>query len=177
MATFDFKTYMAECAEKLKAIRHTSDRPRFFIVSSIANLEGLLANLTTGASFPAIIIHDSHEGHIGDTSASQNFIDHPDYTFYVVDKVLKINDTDQMEQVKRACKTYGFQIIGRMLKHKKEALRSSLADDPYGLQLFDKRDIAYQTIGPIGNNCYGVMFFITVPTEANITYNESDWIE
>jgi hypothetical protein len=177
MATFDFKTYMAECAIKLKSIGHTTQSPKFFVVSSIANLESLLANLTTGASFPAIVIHDSQEGHFGDQLQSQNFIDHSDYTFYVIDKVTKINDIDHMEEVKRNCKAYGFQIIGRMLKHKKEALRSPAGNDPYGLQLFEKRNIAYQTIGPIGNNCFGVMFFITVPSVADVTYDNDDWSE
>lgn len=175
MATFDFKTYMAECAEKLKAIRHTPDSPRFFIVSSIASLEGLLANITIGASFPAIIIHDEQEGHFGDISNSKNFIDYPDYTFYVIDKVQKLNDIERIEATKRNCKLLGQKIIGRMLKHKREALLTG--SDTYGLALMQKQNITYQTIGPIGNNCYGVMFFITVPTEANITYNESDWIE
>lgn len=175
MADFDFKTYMADCAIKMKAIGHTENKPRFFIVSSIAALEGLLGRLTTGASFPGIIIYDTQEGFFGDGSTSQNWLDNPDYTFYVVDKLAKLNDTDSAELLKRSCKDIGFKIIARMLKHKKEALRSG--NDPYGLELFKKQNFPYQTIGPIGNNCYGVMFNITVPRVADMVYTNDDWSE
>jgi hypothetical protein len=171
---FDFKTYMAECAVRLRSIGHSSTVPKFFVVTSIANLESLLAQLST-AGFPAIVIHDNQDGYFGDISNSQNYLDYPDYTFYVIDKVQKVNDTDGTEAAKLSCKNIGFKIIARMLKHKREAMYTG--NDAYGLMLFEKRNIAYQTIGPIGNNCYGVMFFITVPREADVTYDEDDWSE
>lgn len=172
--SFNLKTYLEDCATKLKAIGHTSQNKRFFVVSSISTLEGLLGSIGRGG-FPAIVAHDAADGTVGDTSNSENFIDRPDYTFYVIDQVTKLNDTDAMELAKRTTKELGFKIVARMLRHRKQATRTGT--DPYGLMLFNKASISYQAIGPIGNGCFGTMFFINIPQPVSLVYNDDDWSE
>lgn len=162
---FNFITYMRDCATRLKAIGHTEQTPKFFRISSLAQLDELLS-MISDIGYPALLIHDNMDGAIGDRSTSNNYLDIPNYTFYVVEHV-SLNDHDAKQQVITNCKNIGLKILAKM-KHDKLDLNQ-------GLTFLQFDNIPYQTIGPIGDNCHGVMFTISVPNQAQITYNADDW--
>jgi len=165
--TFDFITYMRDCATRMKDIGHTDATPRFFRVSGIGQLDEMLSSLSQ-MQFPALLVHNNHDGSIGDRSTSNNYLDTPYYVFYVVEHA-PLDDFDAHETVKANCKAIGLKILARMVRNKRDML--------YGLTFLDFRNITYQTIGPIGDNCYGTMFSFTVSDTANLVYNASDWDE
>lgn len=164
---FEFKTYMLDTAVKLKAIGHTDNHPKFFRVSGIGQLDELLSSLSK-AQFPALIVEENHDGVLADRAPSDNYLDTPYFVFYVVQHAA-FEDHDAREAAKLNCKQLGFKIIGRMLRHKRRAL--------FGLTFLNFRNINYQTIGPIGDNCYGTMFSFTVTDTADIAYIADDWEE
>lgn len=162
---FEFKTYMLECAVKLKEIRHSEEKKKFFRISGLGHLDELLSNLSK-AQFPALVIEENHDGTIGDRSISNNYMDTPYFVFYVVDHA-PFDDHDARERIKLECKKTGLKILSRMLRHKIRGER--------GLMFLQFQSIPYQTIGPIGDNCYGTMFSFTVSDTANVVFNPDDW--
>lgn len=90
----------------------------------------------------------------------------PYFVFYVVQHA-GLEDYDAQQAAKEECKTIGFKIFSKMLREKRLDLN--------GLAFLDFTVVPYQTIGPIGDNCFGVMFSYSVTDMANITYNSNDW--
>jgi hypothetical protein len=165
MERFDFIAYMLLCAEELKDIRHDETNKRFFRITGLTQLEELLFNLSD-ASYPALMVVNNQDGNLADKSPSDNVVDIPYYSFMVIDKA-DFNDHDQVESVKENCKALGLKIISRMIRDKRNMKN--------GLVFLDVSSISYSTFGPIADNTYGVSFSFTVPWQADITYNTSDW--
>lgn len=161
---FDFITYMADCATRLKDIGHSESAPRFFRASGITQLEELLSSLPD-AQFPAMVVHNNEDGVLGDSRAD-NFHDTAYYAFYIVDRV-EFNDHDARQDVIAASKATALKILAKMLRDRRYNLN--------GLTQLNFGNIPYQTIGPIGDNCYGVMFTFTVTNPANVIYDEDEW--
>jgi len=162
---FDFITYMRDCATRLKDIGHSESSPKFFRISGLVQLDEVLGNLSDIA-FPAMLVHDNTEGNIADRNISDNYLDSPYFTFYIVDHV-EYGNYQKQQEAKANCKAIGMKILARMLRDKK---RGNL-----GLTFLQFSNIPYQSIGPIGDNCYGVMFSFSVPDTANLIYDPDDW--
>ena len=165
MEKFDFVTYMRDCAVRLKDISHSPSQQRFFRVSGISQLEELLANLPD-ASTPALLVENNTDGRITDPGPADNFLDIPYFVFYVIEKA-PFNDFDRIEQAKAETKAIGLKILARML-HDRRHYRNGLI-----MLRFD--NIPYQSIGPIGDNCFGTMFSFTVHNPMAATYTANDW--
>lgn len=162
---FDFITYMRDCATRLKDIGHTEETPKFFRISGLAQLDEVLGNLSD-MGFPALLVHDNTEGIIADRATSDNYLDSPYYVFYVVEHV-EYGNYEKQEEAKETCKAIGLKILARMLRDKK---RGNL-----GLTFLQFSNIPYQSIGPVGDNCHGVMFSFSVADTANLIYDTNDW--
>jgi len=163
--SYNHKTYMLDCATRLTDIGHTEDAPKFFRISSIGHLDEVLSNLTQ-IQFPALLVHDNMEGSLGDRNTSNNYIDTPYYVFYIV-KHVELEDHDGREAAKKECKTIGLKILSKMVHDKRDLL--------HGLTFLQFANIPYQTIGPIGDRCFGVMFSFSVSENANLIYDTNDW--
>lgn len=166
MEKFDFIPYMKDCAVRLIDILHSEDSPRFFRVSGITQLEELLANLPD-AAFPALLAENNMEGRFSDPGPSDNFLDIPFYTFYVIDKA-PFNDFDEIEKAKKTTKGIGEKIISRML-HDRRNHRNGLV-----MLRFD--NVPYQNIGPIGDHCFGTMISFTIVNRLNPKCLACDWL-
>jgi hypothetical protein len=162
---YDHITYMEDCATRLKDLGHTAEVPKFFRVSSLTQLDEVLANLTTMGQ-TVLIVHDNTEGSIGDRNISNNYLDSPYYLFYIM-KHVALDDFDAKANAKKECKAIAIKIISKMLVDKSRS-RS-------GLLFLDFTNIPYQGIGPVGDNYYGIMVSFTVADNAELIYNADDW--
>jgi hypothetical protein len=165
--TFDFITYMYDCAARLKDIEHSESNPKFFRISGLNQLDEVLGSLSE-INFPALLVHDNTEGTIADQSVSNNYLDSPYYVFYVIEHA-DVGNYQAQQEAKTNCKALGLKILSRMLRDKIHTHN--------GLTFLQFTNIPYQSIGPVGDNCFGVMFSFTVPDTANLTYNTDDWRE
>ncbi len=166
MEKFDFIPYMRECAIRLKDIMHTESQPRFFRISGISQLEELLANLPD-ASSPALLVENNEQGRLADPGPSDNFLDIPYFAFYIIEKA-PFNDFDHIEEIKANTKAIGLKIFARML-HDRRHVRN-------GLIMLKFDSVPYQSIGPIGDNCFGTMFSFTVMNVVDTRYTPLDWL-
>lgn len=166
MEKFDFIPYMRDCALRLKSIQHSASAPRFFRISGLRQLEELLSSLPE-ASTPALMVENNTDGRVGDFSVSDNFLDIPYHVFYVISKA-NFNDHEAIENAKKNTKAIGFKILGRMLRDRNSGL--------HGLIMVDMKSISYQTVGPIGDNCYGTMFSFNIANAAGIKFIAEDWL-
>lgn len=167
METFDFIAYMRDCAIRLRDILHTPETPRFFRISGLSQLEELLSSLPE-AHFPALLVENNADGRMADPARSDNYVDIPYYVFYVLDKA-PFGDFDRIEQVKASTKRTGQKIFARMLHD-----RANYAN---GLVMLRFDQVPYQSVGPLGDGCYGTMFSFSVVNPAPLKHDALDWLE
>jgi hypothetical protein len=165
MTRFNAVCYFQKVAESLIEIGHTPEKPRFFRVRSLATLDELLVRLPA-ACFPAILVHDSIDGAIGDIATSDVYLDEPQLVFYVLHKVRQGKESDVDAAIQRS-KAIGLKILSLMLRHKNR--------DMHGLQLLDFSRIPYQSVGPLADNCFGMMFMLSVIDHADLIFLADDW--
>jgi len=166
MEKFEFIEYMLDCAIRLKVIGHLDSQQRFFRISGISQLEELLSSLPS-ASTPALLVENNTDGRVGDTARSDNFLDTPYYVFYVIMKA-PFNNHDKMQEAKEKSKQIGFKILSRMLHDRRNYQN--------GLIMFDFSSVSYQSIGPVGDNCFGTMFSFSVANQADLAFKNDDWL-
>jgi hypothetical protein len=172
---FNFLNYMRNVCESLKDIQHhPTENKRFHRISSEANMEEFLFD-TSRVSHDGIhvLAIDNMEGRY--TWNGMNFLDIQDYSFFVV-KHVKALDSDDKEIAKRECKLVCQKIMSKFLSDQFNILEGSIEDN--GLRYFDRTSMQYFTLGPIGDNFYGVQCSVLV-TEypASFKFNNSDWIK
>lgn len=147
---------MLDCATRLKDIGHTDNEKHFFKANTILGVEELINNIGE-ANYPALVVEITTEGSIGDESRSNNFIDLPNYTFYVLGAPLQQNfGMDEIHISKQQAKSIGLKILGKMRHDRRRQL--------YGLHFMNFLSVNYQEVGPLGAGSYGVMFSFRFPT-------------
>lgn len=166
--TFDFNAYMLDCATRLKDLQHTDVSPHFFRVNTIIGLEELLNNIGV-AEYPALVIQTSVRGRIGDEARSNNFIDSPFYTFYIIGAPLGTGfDAETLRLEKNKTKAIGFKILAKMRHDRLRQLN--------GLHFMKFLSVPYQEVGPLGAGSYGTMFNFEVSDSNMLPHVEADWL-
>ena len=169
MQAFNFYEYMLDCSVRLKELAHTDENPCFFQAGSVAGLQELINNIGV-AAYPAHVILDNVKGHVGDKNRSNNFIDNPFYTGFIITAPLQGNAGENtIRQAKQEAKEILFKILGKMRHDRYRGLN--------GLNFMNFLSVPYQEVGPLGAGSYGVMYNIEVPHDHRLPYNESDWIQ
>lgn len=163
--TFDAVSYFRTAAIKLRDIEHSDEEPRFFRIRSLSGMDELLNNLGA-ANFPALLVHDTLDGAIGDFANTDSFMDEPQIIFYVLDKA-DITDPSSVDTAIQNAHAIGNKIIAMMLKHKNT--------ERHGLQYLDMTNIPYQSVGPIADHCFGMMYIIGVTEHIELIVDSEDW--
>lgn len=163
---FDFNAYMLDCATRLKDIGHTASAPKFFHANSVIGLDELLNNISI-AQYPALVVLNLSEGRVGDSNRSNNYLDIPVYTAFVLGAPLHTSDPETIRLEKQKCKNIMFKILGKIRHDKVRQLN--------GLQFVNMLNIPYQEVGPLGAGSYGTMVNIEVTYHNGLPYNDNDW--
>jgi hypothetical protein len=166
MAKFDFLTYMKQVAENLIELQHSENDRHFHRIESLGGLEELLQNLNFISGYQMLVI-DRSSISLDDTSRSDNLIDRAFYTFFIL-KHAGLNNFDEIEQVKKGCRTTAEKILSKMFYDKRLSRN--------GLLNLDRSSVFYDTHGPIGNNFFGIMCTFAVADASDIAFNQNDWI-
>lgn len=173
---FDFTAYMKGIAETLKDIRHSdsSSEKRFFRISSVMNIDEMLQNFTTAGS-ACIMVEDNRTGRYQEAGGSMSYLDNQSYSFLIM-KHCEQFDAESREQVKKDCEAIMKKIISKFKKDKAYDLQHP-GETRTGMRDFNMSTIYYQTIGPVGDNYYGmlVQFARLEPVNADLVYNDNDW--
>lgn len=164
---FNPVTYFQNIASKNKAIAHSSDTPHFFRIRSLATLDDLLNSMSI-ANYPALLVHDTIDGTLTDAFKSDNYMDDAQTVFYVVQRV-EYDSPEDIDTAIKNCRDIGRQILAKMLRDKAKGLS--------GLQFLDFASIPYQSIGPVADNVYGMMYMISVLDDAGLVYDNTKWDE
>lgn len=170
---FEFVTYMKTIATKLKEIKHVDgddEQKRFYRCTSLSEMEELLQNLTV-VKFPALIVHDTLEGSLLDNDGS-GFFDDQNYYFYVINNIA-ILDFDAKEKAVKDCKAIMRKIISKMRHDRNQDYRNTATKT--GLKFLDTKSFTYFSVGPIGDNCFGIYCSFSMLEPDSINYNENDW--
>ncbi len=167
MATFDFPSYMKTLAEQHKDILHSEDNRRFYKMSFLSEMEGVLTNLLT-AKTPAVGINDTLEGRVFNNNADRT-IDRQLYTYYIFGRTSLFDHTER-KNVTKECKTIAVDFSQRIIAdhHSDFSLTSS-----HGLRHLDVESFTYRTMGnlPDGLLAIIVSFVIDAPFKHNSANN------
>lgn len=173
---FDFTGYMKIIAEKLKEIQHddTATEKKFFRISSVMNIDEMLQNFTTAGS-ACIMVEDNRTGRYQEANGSMSYMDNQSYSFLILKHCEQFN-AESREQVKKDCEAIMKKIISKFKKDKAYDLQHP-GETRTGMRDFDLASVFYQTIGPIGDNYYGILvqFSMLKPANADLVYNDNDW--
>lgn len=168
MEQFNFYQYMLDVSTRLKDIGHTEDEPHFFEAQTQPGMQDMVLNLP-GVSYPAHVILDTFKGRIGDENRSNNYLDNPFYTGFIITAPVQGMPTDDFIRAqKEQAKTILMKILAKMKIDRRMG--------KHGLNYMKFLSIPYQGIGPIGAGSYGIMYSIEVPHDHRLPYNENDWI-
>lgn len=171
----DFITYMRNVAVNLKDIGHIEDdeeNMHFFRCTSLAQMDELLQNMSV-VKFPALIVHDTLEGSLFDNGGA-GYLDGENYFFYVVNHVA-VNDFDAQEQAIKDCKSIMKKIIGKM-RHDRINDFKIINNPLTNMKYLETNSFNYFSVGPIGDNCFGVYVSFTISEPDGIIYTANDWI-
>lgn len=172
---FNYTAYMLDIAIRLLDIAHVEGDEslrHYFRISSLTNIEELLQCINT-AAYPALIVEDMRIGRYIDNS-SEDLLDNQSYSF-IICKPVTLTDYAERETVIKECEAIYKKIISRMLRDRKNDYKQGTIKT--GLRNFDANSIYYQTVGPIGDNCIGIMvsFSMLNPLAQDLVYNAKDW--
>jgi hypothetical protein len=172
---FDFITYMRDVATRHVLIQHVEDdetERHFFRVSSLSNMDELLQCIST-AKFPAIIAEDFRMGRYIDND-SENLMDQQNHTFMVIAPV-SIENADDREAVIKSTELIAKNIFSKMFRDKRNDHKLT---EKTGLRNLDRASIYYQTVGPLGDNCFGIMisFNMLQQLAKEVVYDDGDWL-
>lgn len=162
---FDPVAYFQQVAEQLQQLQPATHQARFFRIRSVASLDELLASLPT-AAFPALMVHVSKEGLLGDLSRSDVPVDQPQIVFYVMDRAV-FGDEASVDAAISCCHALACTILSRMLLHRERA--------QHGLEWLDFSGMSYQSIGPLGDQCFGMMYLFRLTQPIELYSDEQHW--
>lgn len=171
---FDFITYMKTVSTKLKAIQHVEyddEKKHFYRCSSLSDMEELLQNLSN-VKFPALIVHDTVEGTLLDNGGA-GFLDDGNFFFYIITNVA-ILDFDEKEKAIKDCRSIMKKIISKMRKDHTADFKNTFPRT--GLKYLDTNSFNYFSVGPIGDNCYGIYCSFSMLEPDEIIYSDDDWL-
>lgn len=162
---FEPASYFQKVAQHLKVLNPETGQSRFFRIRSVASLDELLASLPS-ASFPALMVHVSKDGMIGDLSKSDVPVDQPQLVFYVMDRATFGNEASVEAAINR-CHQLANTILAKMLQHRSQSR--------HGLEFLDFSGISYQSVGPLGDHCFGMMYLFRVIQPIELYCHDNDW--
>lgn len=175
---FDFTGYMKIIAEKLKEIQHddTATEKKFFRISSVANIDEMIQHFTNSGT-PCLMVEDNDMGRYMEADGSQSYLDNQSYSFCIMKHCEQMDASDR-EQIKKDVKAMHKKVISRFKKDKKYDLTHP-GEVRTGMRNFDLASVFYQTIGPVGDNYYGILvqFSMLEPANADLVYDANDWTD
>ena len=166
MTDFDYSEYMLDVAKNSRLLLHSVSNPCFSKVTSLPGLEEYLAGIRENLGLQLVIV-DNHTGRFNDSSNSDNLFDRQVYTFFIF-RYVKPNDFADRNRALISAKTLLNQILSKFFNDRIYSL--------YGLQHLERSSINYDTIGPVGNHCHGLMVHFTIKEFPSIVFDYDEWL-
>ena len=167
---FDIVAFMENAARCRNSVKHTDTEKHFFRISGLQAMDEVLQSMGE-ARFPAILVEDELDGQFIDNN-SDNVLDMRNFIFYVEKQVRSV-DMDDREDIIRECNVICRHILSLMFRYKSEEGKKNLNDS--GLRYLDRSSVSYFTIGPVGDNCFGIACGFQILDTPDVRFDESAW--
>ena len=166
---FNFADYIKQLAGEHPQVLHAQGNNRFYRMSSLDALEGVLTNLLT-AKTPAIGINDTLEGRVIDHDADRK-IDRQLYTFYVFGRS-PLFDHSERKRVTLECKDIAIDFVNRIIE---DHLSDFSLSSCIGLRHLDVNSFTYRTLGnlPDGLLAIIVSFVLDQPVPGRSVFSKA----
>ncbi|OJU35115.1 MAG: hypothetical protein BGN96_05130 [Bacteroidales bacterium 45-6] len=164
MGAYNHFEYGEMLATKLKAIRHSADRPRFYKsveTDARADIEQRLSE----AKGTILIAHDSLMSDFEYKNADSLMESMP-YEFDVLLQT-ESGDARTVMAASDSCKNILKQIISKMMLDYEASAN--------GLEALDPGSFKIEPIGPVRDNFYGAALLFSLATGLDYRFNPEDW--
>lgn len=151
-------------ATKLKAIRHSADKPRFYKSADTDKFADIEQRLSE-AMGTILIAHDTFASDL-EYKNSDSLMESMPYEF----AVLKQTENGDVRTVMAACsycKVILKQVISKMMLDYEASTNALDALDPDSFKI--------EPIGPVRDNFYGAALLFSLATGLDYRYNPEDW--
>lgn len=164
MGIYNHFEYGEMLATKLKAIRHSADRPRFYKsveTDTFADLEAKLSE----AMGRILIAHDGLKSEF-DWKNSDSLMESIPYEFIIIQQTEHGNTASVMAAVTE-CKAVARSVISKMILDFEEYHNELTSLDVNSFQI--------EPVGPIRENFYGVSLMFSMSAGMDYRYVTEDW--
>lgn len=166
MDTYNHKTYMENCAAKLKAIAHSNTHKAFAEATTLSLIEGLTESIGT-LYYPCLVIVDDLSLRLSD-NRSDNVLKMPYYQFAIVMRA-NVNDVASQRKAREDAEALCDKVLGRMFRDQRNRA--------FGLNYLRRDGIRYEGFGPVADGACGCMVSFTIEKPAGIKYDATDWTD
>ncbi len=169
MASFDFSSYLENLASEHDDVLHGQQNKRFYKMTSISDMEGVLTNLLHAVT-PAIGINDTLEGRVFTNNADRT-VDRQLYTFYVFGRAPLFDHATRKTETKK-CKQIAVDFAQRIIKdhHSDFSLQTSL-----GLRHLEVESFTYRTMGNLPDGLLAIIVSFVIDAPFNSKSKTSPW--
>lgn len=156
--------YCEAIARKLKPIKHTEEKKKFFQATEQDELEDLNERLSecTGILFIAI---DGTES-LFDWKNSDSLMEQPTYLFAIIQQT-ESGNSQTIFNAQQNCKQIAIQVIAHMMQDYHNYKK--------GMDLLDPSSFQMKGFGPIRNDFYGVLVSFSFDQGTNYEINQDLW--
>jgi hypothetical protein len=122
-------------------------------------------------------VEDNRTGRYQEAGGSMSYLDNQSYSFLILKHCEQFN-AESREQIKKDCDAIMKKIISKFKNDRKYDLTHP-GETRTGMRDFDMNTVVYRTIGPLGDNYYGmlVQFGMISPINNELVFNADDWNE
>lgn len=170
---FDAVEYFRDVATRLKEIQHTEAKRHFFRGLSMSRPSELEKSLSV-ACYPALVLIDRKDGRLTDRD-SNNLLNKQLYSFMIL-KPASEQDPAAIETAVNDCQAIFKKIMSKMTRDKMADSRVDINNELTGLRNLERGDIAYQQVGPLLDNLYGLYVTFSIMDPLKAVYSEGDWL-
>ncbi len=164
MGTYNHFEYGEMLATKLKAIRHSADRPRFYKSADTDKFADIEQRLSE-AMGTILIAHDTFASDF-EYKNSDSLMESMPYEFAVL-KQTENGDVRTVMAASDSCKLILKQVISKMMLDYEASAN--------GLDALDPDSFKIEPIGPIRDNFYGAALLFSLATGLDYRYNPENW--
>ena len=172
---FDHIKYLEKIARESVDIKHTDEKPHFSIASGYTQAEQLMQNALRSNEVQLIAIDDLSGSYDNDDSI--NLYDTQSCSFMVLKHVSDLNNMVETQTARKQCQLIARKIFARMRYDQYLAQKNIPINDSIGLRQLNQNSFQYFSVGPIGDNYFGIDISFTVGTPESMKYNPDDWTE
>lgn len=164
MSRYNHYAYCEDIARRLKPIKHTDKKPKFFTAAGQEDLPDLEARMSEISGILFIAINGTESTF--DWKNSDNLMEQPSYLFAIIEQT-EVGDSRTIHPAQQHCKLLAMAVISQMMQ--------DYHNQKNGMDLLDPSSFEMKGFGPVKENFYGVLVGFSFNQGTNYEIDPTLW--